>query len=293
MRTLLDSPRSKARWAPLLWTAGTLLVGCVAQLEGEDDGSGGDTGDVLIGPGSTANDTKMPVPGTSVPVAGGVVSGGTVATRPVANPPPSSAVTPPGAPIAVDAGVATVPPPPGVIAIPTQPPWYPDASVDAGWGAIDAEAACHGPVAWPASAWLSHPGFGTDIQALFDRTKNGMVGVWHGVAATPWVPPYEVDIEFRADGSYSARCSVGSNECCIAFYYGTDRDTPLKRYRVEDATLSGNVIGEIDIDFGFALAGWQGELSHIELDASGNGLRFEFARDDGYGPLKYDLRRVK
>jgi hypothetical protein len=41
------------------------------------------------------------------------------------------------------------------------------------------------------------------------------------------------------------------------------------------------------------LPGWQGELSHIELDASGKGLRFDFATGDGYGPVNYDLRRVK
>ena len=66
--------------------------------------------------------------------------------------------------------------------------------------------------------------------------------------------------------------------------------------RIEDATLSGNVVGEIDIAFGsgssFSLPAWQGELSRMELDASGNGLRFQFRTSDGYGPVKYDLRRL-
>jgi len=48
---------------------------------------------------------------------------------------------------------------------------------------------------------------------------------------------------------------------------------------------------ENSIEYG--LPGWQGELSRIERDASGDGLRFEFATSDGYGPVRFDLRRVK
>jgi len=274
-----------------LWAASTLLVGCMARLEerapgGEDEESGGDTGDVLIGPssGSGSSTSARPVASTGVNgTAGSAGAGGPVVS-------PGSAVTQ-APPSATDAGLPAIPPPGIVIPVPTQPPWAVDASVQV---QVDpGQAVCSGLITRPAGAWLPHPGFGADIQALFDHTKDGIVGVWHGLASTPWIAPYEVDLEFRVDGSYSGRCTRGSDVCCVAFYYGTDRDSPRKRYRVQDATLSGNVIGQIDIDFGFALAGWQGELSQIELDASGNGLSFDFARDDGYGPVKYDLRRVK
>jgi hypothetical protein len=116
------------------------------------------------------------------------------------------------------------------------------------------------------------------------------------MATTPWTTPYRVEVSFRDDGTYSAHCTELAPECCQVFYYGSDLDSPLKRYRVGDATLSGNVFGEIDIAFIYgdeeSLPAWQGELSHIEVDAYGNGLRFEFARSDGYGPLTYDLRRL-
>jgi hypothetical protein len=123
-----------------------------------------------------------------------------------------------------------------------------------------------------------------------------MPGRWEGLATTPWTTPYRVELSFAADGHYSAGCTELSRDCCQAFYYGSDDDTPIKRYRVEDATLSGNVFGEIDIAFAYAdeygLPAWQGELSNIQRDASGNGLRFSFARSDGYGPIEYDLRRA-
>lgn len=155
------------------------------------------------------------------------------------------------------------------------------------------------PTQWVASAWTPFvtPGQ-VDEAALFAAVGSSMVGSWHGLATTPWTSPYEVDLRFGADGSYSGRCTNLSEQCCVAFYYGTDRDTPLKRYRLVDATLSGTVWGEIDIAFAYGpdnegLPTWQGELSAIERDASGNGLRFQFRTSDGYGPVKFDLRRAQ
>jgi hypothetical protein len=154
----------------------------------------------------------------------------------------------------------------------------------------------HPPSTFQSDAWVAQAVDPANLVALFERTRASMVGAWHGVVATPWLPPYDVDIAFRADGSYSAHCSGVADDCCVAFYYGTNADSDIKRYRIEDATLSGNVVGEIDIAFGydgnFGLPAWQGMLSHVELDGSGNALRFEFRTSSGYGPLRYDLRRV-
>jgi hypothetical protein len=130
---------------------------------------------------------------------------------------------------------------------------------------------------------------------LFDAARAGIPGRWEGLATTPWITPYRVELTFRADGTYSGRCAEFSNDCCRAFYYGTDEESPLKTYSVEDATLSGNVIGVVAIVFDhfgeLRVSNQAGDLSRIELDATGSRLRFEFRRD-GHGPILYDLQRL-
>jgi hypothetical protein len=152
---------------------------------------------------------------------------------------------------------------------------------------------------YPPTEWLPEPWIfaaTTDAAELLAGVQAAMPGRWKGLATTPWTTPYQVEIRFTADGHYSGRCTELPSDCCQAFYYGSDDDTPIKRYRVDDATLSGDVFGEIDIAFAYddeyGLPAWQGELSSIERDASGNGLRFSFARSDGYGRIEYDLRRA-
>jgi len=114
---------------------------------------------------------------------------------------------------------------------------------------------------------------------------------------TPWVPPYDVTLTFGADGSYSGACRWSSNMCCVAFYYGTDDYTSLKRYALDTVTAAGQVGGPIDIIYdyqaaGYAESGYQGDLRRVELDTTGNRLRFEFWYGGDYGPLKFDLARV-
>jgi hypothetical protein len=149
-------------------------------------------------------------------------------------------------------------------------------------------------VSFTPSDWIAPPAQTPDEK--FAAAVSGIVGSWHGVVTTPWVDPYEVTAEFGADGHYSAKCIANSDDCCVAFYYGTDKDTPIKTYTIEDATLSGNVTGTIAIafDYGtfFDTPGWQGELSHVEIDADGNRARFDFETSDGYGPVHFELERV-
>jgi hypothetical protein len=146
---------------------------------------------------------------------------------------------------------------------------------------------------WSPDAWVPYPG--GDAQELLDTVRATMPGDWAGLARTPWTTPYRVELSFTTEGRYSGRCSEVASECCRLFYYGSDEDNPLRQFRVDDVTLSGNVFGEIDVPFeyddSYGLPSWQGELSQVQPDASGNGLRFLFRRSDGYGPIEYDLRR--
>lgn len=167
-------------------------------------------------------------------------------------------------------------------------------AADAGSLASECPYPSYPPTEWSPDPWV--PVATSDAAELLAGIQAAMPGRWEGLATSPWTTPYRVELSFTADGHYSGRCTEVSSDCCLAFYYGSDDDTPIKRYRVEDATLSGNVFGEIDIAFAYddeyGLPAWQGELSHIQRDASGNGLRFSFATSDGYGPVEYDLRRL-
>lgn len=136
-------------------------------------------------------------------------------------------------------------------------------------------------------------------QEAFDTASEYIVGSWRGIVTTPWVPDYEVSFWFDAAGHYGGSCAVLSDQCCVALYYGTDRDCDLKRYSIDDATLSGKVTGTIDVAFyapdapdGCYLAGWQGELSNVAVDADFDRLRFDFKTSDGYGPVHFELERV-
>jgi hypothetical protein len=127
------------------------------------------------------------------------------------------------------------------------------------------------------------------------RTQAGMIGDWYGVVTTQWSPPYEVSARFRTNGSYSAACEKATKACCVAFYYGTDDDADIKRYELTGIGPSG-AFGTIDIAFDYGdvydLPGWQGELHNARIDATGDRLRFDFFRSDGYGPVAFDLARV-
>jgi len=129
------------------------------------------------------------------------------------------------------------------------------------------------------------------------RVATGIAGDWRGFVSTPWIPLYEVRMSFDSDGHYGGSCSSSSPSCCRAMYYGTDDDTPLKRYTLDSVTTTGAVNGSIDIIYGgssvpYYESGYQGTLRNVQLDLTGNRLRFDFWYGGTYGPLQYDLERV-
>jgi hypothetical protein len=139
------------------------------------------------------------------------------------------------------------------------------------------------------------------VEEVLQTARALLVGSWHGVVTTPWTAPYSYSVQASFDvwGGYSAHCVQNSDYdgvgCCRAFYYGSDRDTPIKQWRLSGVSQNGAVSGSIDIAFeydsGFDYPAWQGQLRGLVHDASGNRVRFEFWRDDGYGPVAFDLER--
>jgi hypothetical protein len=122
------------------------------------------------------------------------------------------------------------------------------------------------------------------------RVRNGLIGTWTGTVTTPWVSPYAVTFAFDSYSHYSAKSVDGLYP---ALYYGTDDDSPDKRYDISDIEDNGDASGFIDLVWS---AGGGGDatremLSGIQLSADGSKLTFWFMHMGSYGPIKYDLRR--
>ena len=159
------------------------------------------------------------------------------------------------------------------------------------------------PSAWiprcPSSASTSTPralpqGDLAALRGYLDDIRAGVAGHWRGTTSTPWQPSYPVYVAFEADGTYATRSPEGTP----VFYYGTDRDTDLKRWSLDELSLEGVASGRIDIafDYGddqFGLPGWSGELSDVTLDAEENRLQLTFSTSSGYGPVILDLWRCE
>jgi hypothetical protein len=101
---------------------------------------------------------------------------------------------------------------------------------------------------------------------------------------------YKVTFVLRQDGSYSAKSGEGlDGQRMLALYYGTDKDSPLKRYYLTDLQASGLGLGEIDIywDSGSVV---RDDLRNIRL--MGDKLEFELLHEGSYGPITFRLNRV-
>lgn len=141
-----------------------------------------------------------------------------------------------------------------------------------------AEEACVG------YAFLAAPITFTSLADL----KAGIIGKWAGCVSTPWVSPYWVTITFHDDGTYSSAALAGSVQ--PALYYGSDEDSPEKRYELNDIQDDAGGIGQIDIFFWLGNTN-RGDLRNIRL--MGDQLQFEFFHRGEYGPLTYQLYRVE
>jgi hypothetical protein len=132
------------------------------------------------------------------------------------------------------------------------------------------------------------PAAAVTIRSLAEL-QAGFQGTWAGCVTTPWEPPYWVTITFRDDGTYSGASQADQlGNWQPAFYYGTDEDSPAKRYELNDLQDSLKGIGQIDIVFSTDSTN-RGELRNIKL--MGDQLEFEFFHRGEYGPLTYRLDR--
>lgn len=133
---------------------------------------------------------------------------------------------------------------------------------------------------------FEHTPITADILA---ELASRMVGTWFGCVTTPWVPRYAVEMTFRSDGTYRAvSTEVLDDQRMIAMYYGSDADSPEKRYEVLDLQDSLNGVGQIDIWFGPDNVN-RGDLRNVKLMS--DALEFEFFHRGEYGPLLFQLVR--
>jgi hypothetical protein len=125
--------------------------------------------------------------------------------------------------------------------------------------------------------------------ALLARIRNGMNGAWRGVVTTPWVAPYMADVVFRADGTYSAY-NLNPDNHLPALYYGTDEDSPLKTFKLDDLKANGEASGELTVLFHVGTTTVD-EIRHLSLGPDGNTLSLEMWHFGTYGPVRLDLTR--
>jgi hypothetical protein len=131
---------------------------------------------------------------------------------------------------------------------------------------------------------------GPTLQQVLAQLRAGVVGTWIGTETSPWGngTPCPTTIRFGADGNYSAH---SPGESCIVFYYGSNDDSPVKTYLIDNVTAASEGTGEIVFFFSPTDTN-PGTLRHIVLSADGNHLAFE-AWKGGYGPLRFSLTRVQ
>jgi len=124
----------------------------------------------------------------------------------------------------------------------------------------------------------------------FADLRDGVVGTWEGCVTTPWTPMYWISATFRDDGTYSASSSeILDGDNMIAMYYGTDADSSLKKYAINDLQASNLGLGQIDVVFDQNNV-VRDELRNIRL--MGSNLEFELFHLTQYGPITFQLRRT-
>lgn len=123
------------------------------------------------------------------------------------------------------------------------------------------------------------------------QLQEGFRGTWVGCVTTPWVPPYWVTLTFREDGTYSGVAQIGpTGERQPAFYHGSDAESATKRYALNDLQDSLMGVGQIDI-FHSEDSVSRGDLRNIQL--MDDRLAFEFFHRGVYGPIAFELYRIK
>jgi len=127
-----------------------------------------------------------------------------------------------------------------------------------------------------------------------ERLKHGFAASWRGSATQTLggdqPSPFPVEITFRADGSYSARCMLPDG--CSAFYYDDDADSPEKRYTLEKVQDDGTAIGIIRIHLAEGPGGAKPALlKKILLSEDLSALSFEFHPSwlGNPGTVQYEL----
>lgn len=162
-------------------------------------------------------------------------------------------------------------------------------------------ADCSSPVTRELAPFVARDAEALSVDEELAKAREALLGSWHGFVETPWTEPYQIVAGFSWEGGYTARCEQNSDfetaniGCCRAFYYGSDQNSPFKHWALTSVNADHTVDGDIDIMFcdgdRCQPPAWQGKLRRFDYDKAGDRVRFEFWRDDGYGPLKVELER--
>ncbi len=122
------------------------------------------------------------------------------------------------------------------------------------------------------------------------KLREGVVGYYEGTVVTPWLPPYRIAMEFREDGTYSARST--ESDSVPALYYGTDEDGSEKVWELNDVRADGKGKGKITLLFGEVGTTVTNSIEDVALSADGDTLGFSMMHLNQYGPLEFSLVRL-
>lgn len=130
----------------------------------------------------------------------------------------------------------------------------------------------------------------------FAQAEELMMGHWVGIGDSPWTGPYPVEVTFRPDGTYFARCLVDETPRgeCRALYWSHDIESPELTWELVDIFANDRMTGNIHRVPPRGESAIRMNFDRLAFSLEGDGLFFEvWPMDrDVAGPVTLHLIRM-
>lgn len=127
------------------------------------------------------------------------------------------------------------------------------------------------------------------IVPSIESLESHMWGTWEGFVTTPWVEPYQAEVIFFQDGTYSDLSITGT---VPTFYYGIEAESQLKTWELTEVSTEGRASGNLEILFQTDEV-VTGEIRELEFIDGFDNLTFEFWNRGENGPVEFALVRTQ
>jgi hypothetical protein len=135
---------------------------------------------------------------------------------------------------------------------------------------------------------------GQILSPSLDAVNYYFIGDWKGSVTVPpnWLADkYNAQVIFNEDLTYS----VKSIDYSPVFYWGSDADSPYKKYSIDGIQADGKAFGTLLLTFPDTISEYdttRGSLENIYFSNYFNTLNFEFWDHDQHGPVAFSLHRI-